>query len=424
MARWLLVFFTLIVVGVAAWVLPSFLGDAERPIRIGLLHSRTGALAISELSMIDAEVLALEELNQAGGILGRRLEWVIADGRSDPRVFAREAERLIDQEHVAVIIGCWASAARKSVQPIVESKDHLLIYPNAYEGLEQSPNIIYTGAAPNQQIIPAINWCVQILKARAFFVVGSDYLWPRCVTEIVRDQLKALGAEIRGERYIPLGSTGLEVGQAVAAIQQTQPDVIISTVAGDTNKVFYQELARAGVRPERTPVIAFGVAEEEIRSLPIETMVGDYSAWNYFQSVDHPTNVEFVQRFQKRFGPDRVTSDPIVASYNGVRLWAQAVEEAGTVAVTEVRKALLAQSLKGPEGIISIDRETQHTWRPFFLGRIRGDGQFEIVWRLEKPIRPVPYPGSRKRREWDDFVKTLYQSWNGNWFNPGTRTTP
>ena len=343
--------------------------------------------------MIDAEVLALEEIKANGGLLGRRVEWVIADGRSDWPTFAREAERLIDQEKVSVIFGCWTSASRKSVKPVVEQKSHLLIYPMAYEGLEQSPNIVYTGAAPNQQVIPAVSWCHEILKARKFFLVGSDYVWPHCVNEIVKDQLKALGAECVGESYILFGSA--EVAASVEAIKKAKPDVIISTVVGDSNGPFYQRLQAAGILPDRIPVLSFSIAEDELRKLPLRAMVGDYAAWDYFQSIDRPENREFIRRFQARYGADRVTSDVIEAAYNSVRLWAQAVVEAETDEVAEVLKAIRRQSLNAPEGIVSVDDETQHTWRPVYVGRIRSDGQFDLVWSSGKPVRPIPYPRSR-----------------------------
>ena len=419
MSRWLLRLTLLTaLIPALAWVGHRILWHVEEPIRIGILHSGTGPLAISEQSMIDAELMAIDEINKEGGLLGRKVKAVVADGRSDPRVFAQEARRLIDQERVTVIFGCWASATRKSVKPIVEQADHLLVYPNAYEGLEQSPMIFYTGAAPNQQVIPAVNWCREALKARRFYLVGSDYIWPHCVNAIVKDQLKAFGAEVAGEYYIGFGSTGSDVGDAIRAIKSAGPDVIISTVAGDTNAPFYQGLMTAGIGPERVPVIAFGIAEDELRSLPLKDMVGDYAAWNYLQSIDRPENREFIRRFQARYGTDRVTSDVIVASYNSVHLWAQAVKEGLSDRTAEVRKFLLHQSLNAPEGIISIDQETQHTWRPVYLGRIRADGQFDIVWKLDKPVRPVPYPAWRTRREWDQYVEALYTSWGENWFNP------
>jgi urea transport system substrate-binding protein len=420
MKRPLAVLFLVLVVlgGVAAAVglTPWLLGRVKPPIRVGILHSQHGPIAISERSMINAEVLALEEIRSGGGLLGRRVEWVIADGQSDWPTFAREAERLIEREKVSVIFGCWTSASRKTVKPIVERYKHLLFYSTAYEGLEQSPNIVYTGAAPNQQVIPAVSWCYESLKARKFFLVGSDYVWPHCVNEIVKDQLKALGALCAGESYILFGSD--LVDRPVEAIKKASPDVIISTVVGDSNGPFYERLHAAGIVPERTPVVSFGLAEDELRRLPLPVMVGNYAAWNYFQSIDRPENRAFVQRFQARYGADRVTSDVIVTAYNSVYLWAQAVVEAQTDQVPEVLKAVRRQSLNAPEGIVSVDDETQHTWRPVSVGRIRGDGQFDVVWSLQQPVRPIPYPSSRTRAEWQSLLDSLYRAWGG-WANPG-----
>ena len=286
----------------------------------------------------------------------------------------------------------------------------------AYEGLEQSPNIVYTGAAPNQQVIPAVSWCYETLKARKFFLVGSDYVWPHCVNEIIKDQLKALGAECVGESYILFGTA--DVGASVEAIKKASPDVIISTVVGDSNEPFYQRLQAAGIPPKRIPVLSFSIAEDELRKLPLRDMVGDYAAWDYFQSIDRPENREFVRKFKAIYGPDRVTSDVIEAAYCSVHLWAQAVVEAQSEEVANVLKAIRRQSLNAPEGIVSVDDETQHTWRPVFVGQIRADGQFDLVWSSEKPVRPIPYPNSRSHAEWDAFLDGLYQSWGG-WANPG-----
>jgi urea transport system substrate-binding protein len=420
MKWWLFALFTLTVLGVVTISAVLWLrGQVEPPIRVGILHSKTGAMKISELSMIDAEVMALTEINQSGGLLGRQVEWVVADGRSDWSTFAREAENLINKEKVSVIFGCWTSASRKSVKPVVEKNSHLLIYPMAYEGLEQSPNIVYTGAAPNQQVIPAVSWCYESLKARKFFLVGSDYVWPHCVNEIIKDQLKALGAECVGETYILFGTN--EVGDSVEAIKKANPDVIISTVVGDSNGPFYQQLHAAGFPPQRIPVLSFSIAEDELRKLPLREMVGDYAAWDYFQSIDRPENREFVERFKASNGADRVTSDVIEAAYNSVYLWAQAVREAESEEVANVLKALRRQSLNAPEGIVSVDDETQHTWRPVYVGQIRADGQFDLVRSYEKPVRPIPYPNSRSHAEWDAFLNGLYKSWGDGWAKPNPR---
>jgi urea transport system substrate-binding protein len=417
MRRWLITLLLLAILGAAVVSAALWLrGGVAPPIRVGILHSRTGPMKISEESMIDAEVMALTEINQSGGLLGRQVEWVVADGRSDWPTFAREAERLIKDEKVSVIFGCWTSASRKSVKPVVEDNSHLLIYPMAYEGLEQSPNIVYTGAAPNQQVIPAVSWCYETLKARKFFLVGSDYIWPHCVNEIIKDQLKALGAECVGESYVLFGTD--EVGDSVEAIKKANPDVIISTVVGDSNGPFYQQLHSAGIPPQRTPVLSFSIAEDELRKLPLRVMVGDYAAWDYFQSIDRPENRAFVARFKAINGADRVTSDVIEAAYNSVYLWAQAVREAESEEVAYVLKSLRRQSLNAPEGIVSVDEETQHTWRPVYVGQIRADGQFDLVRNFDKPVRPIPYPNSRSHAEWDGFLKGLYKTWGDAWAKP------
>lgn len=401
------------VLGLAVWWLADrFLVD-RRPIVVGLLHSQTGPMAVSERSMIDAEVMALEEINRGGGLLGRPVRWVVADGASDNATFARQAESLIRDHGVSVIFGCWTSASRKSVLPIVESRDHLLVYPMAYEGLESSANVIYTGAAPNQQITPAVQWCHATLGARRFFLVGSDYIWPHCVNRIVADQLAGLDAELVGEEYLPFGSTDADA--LAGRIAAAKPDVVLSTVVGDSARPFARALRAAGLSSQTTPIVTFSVAENELRGPAAADMAGDYAAWNYFQSLDRPENQAFVKAFKARYGGDRTTSDVTVASYNGVRLWAQAVREAETADVRPVRNTMRHQSMNAPEGIIAIDPDTQHTWRPVFIGRIRADGQFDVVWTSRTAVRPAPFPISRSRTEWEGLVADLHRSWGGQW---------
>jgi urea transport system substrate-binding protein len=389
--------------------------DHQRVIKIGILHSRTGAMAISESSMIDAELLAIKEINARGGILGKKVVPVIADGQSDWPTFAREAERLISREQVTTIFGCWTSASRKHVKTVVEKHNHLLVYPMAYEGLEQSPNIIYTGAAPNQQIIPALKWSCDNL-GRRYFLVGSDYVWPHSVNAIIKDQLKALGGELAGEEYIYFGSSDFD--KVVERIKQARPDVIFSAVVGDSNIAFYKSLVAAGIRPEKTPVISVSIGEDELRKLPVQDIVGNFAAWNYFQSIGRPENISFVERFKQEYGADRVTSDVIEAAYFSVHLWAQAVDECESDDVQRIRKAMLGQSLNAPEGVVSVDPETQHTWRSVSIGKIRRDGQIDLVWTSQKAIRPVPFPISRTRSDWEQFLEDMYNRWGGKWANP------
>lgn len=389
--------------------------EKNRPIKAGILHSLTGTMAISESSVRDATLLAIEELNAAGGVLGRRIEPVIADGRSDSPVFAREAERLIASEKVAVVFGCWTSASRKTVRPVFERLHGLLFYPVQYEGLEQSPNIVYTGAAPNQQIIPAVKWSLDHLGKR-FFLVGSDYVFPRTANAIIKAQAAALGGEIVGEEYLRLGS--LDANEVVQKIADARPDVILNTINGDSNVAFFAALRKAGITPSHIPTLSFSIAENELRRMDAKTMAGDYAAWNYFQSLRSPENLRFVAAFRKRFGQDRVTNDPMEAAYFGVHLWARAVAAAGTTEVSAVLAALKHQSFAAPEGIVSIDPDTRHTWKTVRVGKIRPDGQFEIVWNSENPTRPLPYPAFRSKPEWNAFLETLKDGWSGAWARP------
>jgi urea transport system substrate-binding protein len=389
---------------------------SKEPVKVGVLHSLSGTMAISETGVSEATLLAIEEVNANGGVLGRQIEPIVVDGQSDWPTFAEKAGRLIEDDHVSVIFGCWTSACRKTVRPVVEEHNHLLIYPVQYEGLESSPNIVYTGAAPNQQIIPAINWSLENLGQR-FFLVGSDYVFPRTANAIIKDQVTAAGGEIVGEEYILLGST--DVDRIVQSISASEPDVIINTINGDSNIAFFTALRAAGLTSEEIPTVSFSIAEPELLSMNIDDMAGDYAAWNYFQSIDTDANRQFVERFQAKYGKERVISDPMEAAYFGVYLWAQAVEDAGTTDVSAVRNAMHGQSFSAPEGIVSIDPETQHTWKTVRIGQIRPDGQFDIVWSSEDPIRPVPYPLFRTHAQWEDYLLRLFQGWGEQWANPG-----
>lgn len=390
--------------------------DPANTIKVGVLHSLTGTMAISEKSVVDGTLLAIEEINAQGGILGKKIEPIVVDGKSDWGTFAQQAENLITRNKVVTVFGCWTSASRKTVKPVFEKYNHLLIYPVQYEGLEESPNIIYTGAAPNQQIIPAVKWSFDNLGKR-FFLVGSDYVFPRTANAIIKDQVTALQGEILGEDYILLGSNQVE--DTVKKIVKMRPDVILNTINGDSNIAFFKALRQAGITPEQIPTISFSIAEDELRSLPREDMVGDYAVWNYFQSIDSSSNQSFVNAFQNKYGPHRVTSDPIEAGYFGVYLWSQAVTDGGSLDVNVIREHIQDQSFQAPEGTVYIDSNNQHTWKTVRVGKIKADGQFDIVWSSDKPIRPVPYPISRSKAEWDNFLNSLYHGWNQNWANLG-----
>lgn len=380
--------------------------ETEPPIRVGILHSLSGTMAFSEKPLVDALTLAIEEINSQGGVLGRKVEAIIVDGQSDPGVFAREAERLIVEEQVAVIFGCWTSACRKAVKPVVEKYQHLLFYPVQYEGMELSPGIIYTGSAPNQQIMPSVTWALKNL-GKSFFLVGSDTIYPRTANQVIKDLLLAQQGSVLAEHYLPLGST--EVGGIIDDIRKRQPDVIINTINGDSNIAFFKALKKI----KTVPVISYSIAEPEIAQINPELVQGHYAAWSYFQSIDRVENITFVQRFKQRFGKQRLISDPMEASYVGFHLWAKAVEHAKSFAPQRIKNVIGKESFNAPEGIVAVDSDTHHLWKTARIGRVREDGQFELVWQSDKPIRPVPYPSYRSKKEWQRLVESFLISERG-----------
>ena len=314
------------------------------------------------------------------------------------------------------LFGGWTSASRKTMKPVFEKYDHLLFYPVQYEGLEQSPNIIYTGAAPNQQVLPAIDWAMEQL-GNTFFLVGSDYVFPRSANEIMKGKIHESGGKVLGEEYVLLG--GKDFSKVVDLIEQNQPHVILNTINGDSNLSFFEELRSRGITPNKIPTISFSIAEDEIRHLGAENMKGDYASWNYFQSLDNKQNKEFVDSFQKKFGIHRVTDDPMEAGYIGVFLYAKAVEAAGTTDITKVREKLRGLTLAAPEGIVGIDPNNQHLSKSVRIGKILENGQFEIVSSSQEPVNPIPYPDYKTQEEWNIFLEELYFSWDRNWANPG-----
>jgi urea ABC transporter urea binding protein len=408
--------------GLAAAVWLGLGRPGAEPIVVGILHSQTGPMAASETAVIEATVLALDEVNRAGGVLGHPVRWVLADGASDEITFAREAERLIVQERVQAVFGCWTSASRKAVREVVERHDHLLFYPVQYEGCEASPNVVYLGASPNQQIIPAVAWGLET-QGRRVALIGSDYVFPRVANAIIRDQLQALQGKLVAEVYVPLGASAGQVKDAMDVIRQARPDVVLNTINGAANTPFFQCMSRLAPDSEREPaVISFSLAEPEIQALGEAVRpVGQFAAWNYFQSISRPENRAFVDAFRTRYGAERVVSDPMEAAHCGVALWARAVAEAGTAEVGPVRLVLRQQSMNAPEGIVSIDPENQHAWKTVRIGRVQPDGQFAIVWDSGRPVPPIPFPITRARSEWESLLNDFYRSWGGRWSNPSGR---
>lgn len=369
-------------------------GDA---IKVGILHSLSGTMAISEKSVVDSTQLAIEQINSAGGIGGRQIEAIVEDGASDWPTFAEKARKLIDEDQVVVIFGCWTSASRKAVLPVFEEKNHMLFYPVQYEGQECSKNIFYTGAAPNQQIEPSVDWLLEN-KGKEFYLVGSDYVFPRTANTIIKAQLQAKGGTTVGEDYLPLGNT--EVAPIIAKIRSALPNggVIYNTLNGDSNVAFFKQMQGAGLTPDRYPVMSVSVAEEEVRAIGTEFLKGHLAAWNYFQTVETPENEAFVAAFKEKYGDDRVTNDPMEAAYISVNIWKQAVEQAGdpgtSTDLEKVREAAYGQKFAAPEGPVEM-KTNHHISKTVRIGEVRDDGLFEIIYETPGPVDPVP---------WNQFV--------------------
>lgn len=376
-------------------------------IKVGILHSLSGTMAISEKSVVDAEQLAIEEINKAGGILGKKIEPIVEDGNSDWPTFAEKAKKLIDQDKVVTVFGCWTSASRKAVLPVFESKNHQLWYPVQYEGQECSKNIFYTGAAPNQQIEPAVDWLLEN-KGKKFFLVGSDYVFPRTANTIIKAQLAAKQGEVVGEDYIPLGGT--EVTPIIAKIKAALPDggVIFNSLNGDSNVAFFKQLQGAGLTPDKYPTMSVSIAEEEVKAIGVEYLKGHYAAWNYFMTVDTPANKKFVEAFKAKYGKDRVTNDPMEAAYIMVYLWKQAVEKAGTADdLDKVRMAALGQSFDAPEGKVTMENN-HHISKFVRIGEVAEDGMFKIVFETKEAVKPVP---------WNQYVAET-KGYSCDWSDP------
>ena len=369
---------------------PSITGtdtNSGDSVKIGLLHSLSGTMALSEKPLLDAEQMAIDEINRAGGILGCRIEPVVADGASLPERFAQAAQDLL-AAGVSALFGCWTSASRKAVRPVVEASDSLLLYPVQYEGLEESSCICYSGSCLNQQIIPAVEWTLEQFGNRVF-LLGSDYVFPRTANQLIRSMVTSHGGNIVAERYFALGAQ--DFGEVIAEIRQTRPDAVINTLNGDSNLAFYRQYHAAGILPAQTPIIATSVTETELESVAT-VAAGHFACWSYFQSLDTPESREFVSRFKGRYGENRLVSAPAVTAYIQVYLWKQAVERAGTFAPSEVRRCLPGCMLVSPMGELRMEAN-RHLSLPVRIGRLKEDGQFEVVWSKNEVVAPLPWLG-------------------------------
>ena len=373
---------------------------AKETIKVGILHSLSGTMAISETSLKDVALMAIDEINADGGLLGKQLEPVVVDPASNWPLFAEKARELIQKQKVSVTFGCWTSVSRKSVLPVFEEHNGLLFYPVQYEGEESSYNVFYTGAAPNQQAIPAVEYLMSEDGggAKRFVLLGTDYVYPRTTNKILNHFLKSKGVSPKDimESYTPFGHSDYQT--IVAKIKKFAagtPTAVISTINGDSNVPFYKELGNQGVTAEDIPVVAFSVGEEELRGIDTKPLVGHLAAWNYFMSVDTKENKAFIKKWNAYVkknklpgGSKRVTNDPMEATYIGIKMWAQAVEQAGTTNVDAVRQAVGGQTVQSPSGFkITMDAKNHHLHKPVVIGEVQADGQFEVVWKTDGPIR-------------------------------------
>jgi len=379
---------------------------ASNTIKVGILHSLSGTMAISETVLKDVALMTIEEINAKGGVLGKKLEPVVVDPASNWPLFAEKAKQLIDQDKVAVVFGCWTSVSRKSVLPVFEEKNALLFYPVQYEGEELSKNVFYTGAAPNQQAIPAVEYLMSKDggSARRFVLLGTDYVYPRTTNKILRAFLKSKGipdSDIM-EEYTPFGHSDYQsiIAKIKKFASEGKKTAVVSTINGDSNVPFYKELGNQGLKATDVPVVAFSVGGEELRGVDTKPLVGHLAAWNYFMSIKSPANTEFVKKWSDYAKAKSIpghkdrplTNDPMEATYIGIHMWKQAVEKAKSTETDKVIAAMTGQTFDAPSGFtVKMDEKNHHLHKPVFIGEVRADGQFNVVWKTKGSIKAQPW---------------------------------
>ncbi len=367
------------------------LAVTDSEVTVGQLHSATGTMAISETGSIQAERLAIEQINASGGILGRQIKIIQEDGASDWPTFAEKAKKLLVSDKVAAVFGCWTSASRKAVLPVFERENGLLYYPTFYEGLEQSKNVFYTGQEATQQILAGLDWLYKEKKAKTYFLIGSDYIWPRTSNKIARKHIEnVLHGTVVGEEYYPLGTT--QFGSLINKIKLKKPDAIYAIVVGGSNVSFYKQLKAAGVTSDKQTLLTISVTEDELLGIGGENMVGFYAAMKYFQSLDNPNNKKFVKAFKARWGANSVIGDVTQAAYLGPWLWKAAVEKAKSFDVDKVVAASPNIELKtAPEGYVRIHNVNHHLWSKLRIGQVQANGQYKVLYESSL-IEPNPFP--------------------------------
>lgn len=369
----------------------SCVDTSGNTVKIGSLNSLSGTMAISEVTVRDSIALAVDEINNSGGVLGKKIQIVAEDGASEPTVFAEKAQKLISSDCVAAVFGGWTSSSRKAMLPVFEDNDSLLYYPVQYEGLEDSKNIFYTGATTNQQIVPALDYLKE-KGVRSLYLVGSDYVFPQTANRIITAYARANGIEIAGEDYTPLGST--DFSTIVNKVRAADPDAVFNTLNGDSNVAFFREYSNVGLKAADTPVVSVSIAEEEVGGIGVQNIAGQLTAWNYYQTVDTPANTKFVDAYKARYGANKPTSDPMEAAYTSVYLWKNTVEKAQSFSTKDIQDNADGVTVDAPEGQVTIDGSNHHITKTARIGEIRSDGLIYTVWDSGTPIRPDPYLGS------------------------------
>jgi urea transport system substrate-binding protein len=367
------------------------LAVTDDTVTVGQLHSATGTMAISEAGSIESERLAIDQINAEGGILGRKIKVDFEDGASDWPTFAEKAKKLLEEDHVATVFGCWTSASRKAVLPIFERDDGLLYYPTFYEGLEESHDVFYTGQEATQQIIAGLKWLNSTKHCKTFYLIGSDYIWPRTSNKIARKVIENdLHGKVVGEEYYPLGST--DFGSLINKIKLKHPDAIYAIIVGGSNVAFYKQLHAAGITAKNWTLLTISVTEDEALGIGGENLTGFYSAMKYFQSLDNPNNKAFVAAFKEKYGPNSVIGDVTQAAYEGPWLWKEAVEKAGSFDVDKVVAASGGlEFTNAPEGYVRIHDTNHHLWSKLRIGEWQPDGQVKVVYESGL-IEPNPFP--------------------------------
>jgi urea transport system substrate-binding protein len=420
--RWLVGTAVAVPVAAAAWVGFSMGWFGKRPplppLRLGLLQPTSGSLALSGGAVVDSERLAIKEINQKGGVLGRLLEAVVGDSDSTPEGIAHEANRLIEKERVDVLIGGWTSPDRKAIEVVLQQHNRLLFYPVEFEGLEQSPHVVYLGALPNQLILPAVRWLIDAQGRRRLYLVGLDAIYAQAVKAILEDGLPSLKGELCGQSLIP--GEGADMKGTAEAIAKARPDAILNLLQGvGDNTSFFRRLRDAGVAPRQVPTISFSLTEKELRNIDRKDMVGDYLASSYFQTVDTEANHDYLKNLEDFLKRAPVTTDSMEAGYVAVHLWAQGVRAAGSIEVSAVRAALGGQSYEGPGGLTLLEPNILCATKYARIGQIHQTGRIDVIWSTLEPQRPQPFPGPRTRKEWEDWLQGYFRRWGGQWFNPG-----